>query len=169
LTVKGNRYFTKAEIRERMFIQPKGFIRLRHGRYSQNFATRDGEAIQALYRDSGFRDCQVTTSTADNYRGKKGDVAITVGIKEGAQYLVSNLAVNGITLKNKDAILSSMASSQGQPYSETAVAVDRDYILAQCQRAGYPDAAFEFHSRARRSASSEPAVRRNGRQASIRA
>src|SRR5580658_3693614 len=59
LTVKGNRYFTTAEIRERMFLQPKGFIRLRRGRYSQGFATRDGEAIQALYRDSGFRDCQV--------------------------------------------------------------------------------------------------------------
>jgi outer membrane protein assembly complex protein YaeT len=146
LTVKGNRYFTTAEIRQRMFLQPKGFIRLRHGRYSQTFATRDGEAIQALYRDGGFRDCQVATSTSDNYRGKQGDVAITVNIQEGPQYLVSNLAINGITLRNKDAIVSSLASVQGQPYSETAVAVDRDYILAQCQSAGYPDATFEFHS-----------------------
>jgi|HubBroStandDraft_1064217.scaffolds.fasta_scaffold05737_2 outer membrane protein insertion porin family len=146
LTVKGNRYFTTAEIRERMFLQPKGFIRLRRGRYSQGFATRDGEAIQALYRDSGFRDCQVTANTVDNYRGRKGDVAITVNIKEGPQYLVSHLAVNGITLKNKDAILSSLTSSQGQPFSETAVAVDRDYILAQYQSAGYPDATFAFHT-----------------------
>jgi outer membrane protein insertion porin family len=49
LSIKGNRYFTTAEIRERMFMQSKGFIRLRRGRYSQSFATRDGEAIQALY------------------------------------------------------------------------------------------------------------------------
>jgi outer membrane protein assembly complex protein YaeT len=146
LSIKGNSYFTDAEIRERMYIHSKGFIRLRHGRYSQVFATRDGEAIQALYRDSGFRDCQVTTRTVDNYRGKKGDVAVTVGINEGAQYLVSNLTVSGITLKDKDAILSSMASSQGQPFSETTVAMDRDYILAQYQRAGYPDAAFAFHA-----------------------
>lgn len=142
VTVNGNRYFTKAEIRERMFIQPKGFIRLRHGRYSQIFATRDGEAIEALYSDSGFRDCHVTTSTVDNYKGKPGDVAITVNVKEGPQYLVSKLDVSGITLKNKDAILGALASSAGQPYSETTVAQDRDYILAQCQSAGYPDAQF---------------------------
>lgn len=146
LRINGNSYFTAAEIRERIFLQSKGFIRLRHGRYSQIFATRDGEAIQALYRDSGFRDCKVTTSTADNYRGRKGDVAVTISIKEGPQYLVSKLAINGLTLKNKDAIVSSLASSQGQPYSETAVAVDRDFILAQYQRAGYPDAAFEYHT-----------------------
>jgi outer membrane protein insertion porin family len=144
--VEGNRYFTTAEIRERMYLHPKGFITLRHGRYSQVFATRDGEAIQALYRDSGFRNCQVTTSLVDIYRGRKGDVAITVNITEGPQYVVSKLAVHGITLTNKDGILSALASSQGQPYSETAVAEDRNYILAQCQAAGYPDATFEFHA-----------------------
>jgi len=146
LSVKGNRYFTTAQIRELMFLQPKGFMRLRHGRYSGSFATRDGQAIQALYRDSGFRDCQVDTSVTDNYRGRKGDVAITVRIQEGPQYLVSNVAVNGITLKNKDAILSALASSVGQPFSESAVAVDRDYILEQCQSAGYPDATFDFRA-----------------------
>ena len=96
VTIRGNRYFPTAEIRERMFIQPKGFIRLRHGRYSQSFATRDGETIRALYRDNGFRDCQVTTSTVDDYQGKQGDVAITVNIKEGPQYRVSHLAINGL-------------------------------------------------------------------------
>lgn len=144
--IKGNTYFTSAEIRERIFMQPRGFIRLRHGRYSQSFASRDGQAIQALYSDSGFRDCKVTTSTADYYRGKKGDVAVTVNINEGPQYLVSNLAVDGITLKNKTSIISSLASSPGEPYSETAIAMDRDFILAQFQSAGYPDAQFEFHA-----------------------
>ena len=144
--IKGNTYFTGAEIRERMFMQPKGFIRLRHGRYSQSFATRDGESIEALYRDSGFRDCKVTTTTTDNYRGKKGDVAVTVDIKEGPQYLVSDLVVNGIDLKNKNTILHSLASVSGEPFSETAVAMDRNYILTQFQSAGYPDATFQYRA-----------------------
>jgi len=144
VTVKGNHYFSTADIRARMYMQPKGFIRLRHGRYSQIFATRDGEAIKALYRDNGFRDCQVTTSTSDNYNGKKGDVAITVDIREGAQYTISNLAINGLTLANRAAIVSELASAAGQPYSETEVAEDRDFILAQCQTAGYADATFTF-------------------------
>jgi outer membrane protein insertion porin family len=144
--VKGNRYFTDEEIRERMFLQPKGFIRLRHGRYSQSFASRDEQAVQALYHDSGFRDCKVATNTIDDFQGKKGDVAITLNIEEGSQYLVSNLAVNGITLKNREAILSALASSPAQPFSETAVAMDRDYILDFYQAAGYPNAAFDYHA-----------------------
>ncbi len=56
---------------------------------------------------------------------------------------MSHLAVNGITLKNKEAIVSSLASTEGQPFSQTAVAEDRDYILIQYQRSGYPDATFD--------------------------
>jgi outer membrane protein insertion porin family len=144
--VKGNRYFTSATIRERMFIQPKGFIRLRHGRYSQSFATRDEEAIRDLYRDSGFQDCKVVATVIRDYRGKKGDVSVTVGIEEGPQYLVSHVTLNGFTVKNRDAVISTLASSAGQPFSDTAVAMDRDYILEQCQSAGYQSATFEYQS-----------------------
>ena len=147
LDVKGNAYFTTAEIRQHMFLQSKGFIRLRHGRYSQSFATRDEQAIQALYRDVGFRDCQVVTSVVDDYQGKEGDVAITVEIKEGSQYVVANLAVNGITLKDKEVILAALSSAPGQPFSETAVALDRDYILEHYQSAGYPNAAFDYQAK----------------------
>ena len=142
LTVNGNRYFTTAAIRERMYMEPRGFIRLRHGRYSQIFATRDGQAIESLYRDNGFRDCKVSTATVDDYKGKRGDVAITVNISEGPQYLVSHLQVDGVHLKNKEAILSALTSVAGQPYSELSVGDDRDYILTQYRSAGYPDAAF---------------------------
>jgi outer membrane protein assembly complex protein YaeT len=144
--IAGNRYFTTAEIRQHMFIQPKGLIRLRHGRYSHSFAARDEQTIQALYRDSGFRDCRVATRVTDDHRGKKGDVAVTVTIEEGAQYVVGHLAVNGLTLKNKDAILSHLSSSSGQPFSETTVAIDRGYILEQCRSAGYPNVEFEFRA-----------------------
>jgi outer membrane protein insertion porin family len=146
VAVKGNRYFSAAEIRARIFLEPKKIIRLRHGRYSQSFATRDEQAIQALYSDNGFRDCQVVTTVTDDYRGKKGDVGITINIEEGAQYVVSNLAVNGINLKNRDAILSVLASSPGQPFSESAVARDRDFILENYQSAGYPNATFDYQA-----------------------
>lgn len=142
--VKGNRYFTKDQIRERMFLQPKGMLRLRHGRYSESFSDRDEQAIEALYRDSGFRDCKATTHAVDDYKGKTGDVAITLEIVEGPQYLVSDLKVNGITLKSRDQMLATLASTPGQPFSETAVAMDRDSILAVYQSSGYPSAEFEY-------------------------
>ncbi len=120
--IKGNRYFTTEQIRERMYIQPKGLIRLRHGRYSGSFASRDEESVEALYRDSGFRDCKVSVDVTDSYRGKKGDVAITMDITEGPQYLVSRLEVNGVTLKDKAA---SLAPWRRLPDSHSAKPMSR--------------------------------------------
>jgi outer membrane protein insertion porin family len=143
LAVKGNRYFTTEHIRERMFLLPKGKIRFRHGRYSQSFAARDEQAIEALYRDNGFRDCRVAVTIIDDYQEKKGNVAITVNIEEGPQYVVANLQVNGIDLPNRDAILAHLASSASQPFSDTSVATDRDYILETYQSSGYPNVTFD--------------------------
>ncbi len=141
--IQGNQYFPEKEIRERLFLQAAGFLRLRHGRYSQGFAKRDQDAIEALYRDSGFRDCKVTTAVADDYKGKKGDVAVAFTIEEGPQYRVGGLTVDGITRSDKDQILSGLASAPGQPFSATSVAMDRDHILGVYRFSGYPDAAFE--------------------------
>lgn len=145
VTVTGNHYFQTRDIRERMFLQPKGLIALRHGRYSESFADRDEKAIQALYRDSGFRDANVTTTTVDDAKGKKGDVAITVHIDEGPQYKVSQIQVDGISDADRKLLVPQLSSIPGEPFSETNVALDRDYILRYYQSTGYPSATFDSH------------------------
>jgi outer membrane protein insertion porin family len=144
LEVQGNRYFTAGEIRERMFLQPAGFIRLRHGRYSKGFADRDEDAIEALYKANGFRDVKVTMAMVDDYQGKAGDVAVTVSIDEGPQYTVSALDVDGITRPDREQIVSRLASIPGQPFSASNVALDRDYLIDAYQSAGYPDVSFDW-------------------------
>ncbi|PWU02639.1 MAG: hypothetical protein C5B51_20460 [Terriglobia bacterium] len=144
LDVTGNRYFKTDAIRERIFIRPKGTVRLRHGRYSDGFAKRDREAITALYQDNGFQDAKVTVNTIDDYEGKKGDVAVTIAIEESAQYKVAALNVEGITLPERTEIISPLASTPGQPFSKNNVALDRDYILNIYQSRGYVDAAFDW-------------------------
>ena len=141
--IQGNRFFTTPQIRERIFLQPAGFVQLRHGRYSEGFARRDKDSIEALYRDNGFRDVKVTITPADDYQGKIGEVAITVAIDEGPQYLVASLQVNGVTRPGKNTIVASLSSVAGQPYSDTNVAMDRDRILGIYQASGYPDATFQ--------------------------
>jgi outer membrane protein insertion porin family len=142
--ITGNHFFRRSDIRERMFLQPAGFIRLRHGRYSQDFATRDEDAIKALYQDNGFEDVKVTITTSPNYKGKKGDVAATVTIDEGVQYKVAALNVEGVTLPNRSQILGQLASAAGEPFSRANVASDRDYLLRVYQSAGYLDASFDW-------------------------
>jgi outer membrane protein insertion porin family len=143
VSIRGNRYFRNSDIRERLYTHTAGFIRLRRGRYSEDFAKRDEAAIAALYTDNGFRDIKVTASAVDNYKGKRGAVAVTFTIHEGPQYLVSSVQVNGLSLPNRTQILSQLTSVGGEPFSETNIASDRDYIVQACQAAGHPDVTFE--------------------------
>ncbi len=142
--IQGNRYFKTADIRERMFLQPAGTLRLRHGRFSEGFEKRDKDAIQALYKDNGFRDVNVSFAETDEYQRKKGDVAVTVSIVEGPQYKVSSLTIDGMVSVDKAKVMPRMSSVTGEPFSETSVAMDRDAILDAYQTAGFPDAELQW-------------------------
>lgn len=144
VAVAGNRYFSERQIRERIFLQEAGRIRLRHGRYSDGFARRDEEAIAALYRDNGFRDVQVTVSSVDDYKGKTGDVAATVTIVEGPQYKVGAVDLQGYERLGREALMGTLSTQPGQPFSDVNVGLDRNRILGLYQDAGFPDVNVEY-------------------------
>jgi len=146
IAITGNRYFTTEAIRERMYLQPASFLQFPHGRYSEAFLRRDENSIVSLYQSNGFRDAKVTHRIEDNYRGKTGDIAVFLAIDEGPQYFVNSLTVEGITKLDRQVVLAGLSSTQGQPFSEFNVAVDRDTILAQYFRNGFPNARFEWSS-----------------------
>jgi len=144
VNIEGNRYFRARDIRERMFLQPSGFIRLRRGRYSDAFERRDRDAIQALYQANGFRDVKITADSIDDFKGKAGNVAVTMKIVEGPQYLISAVALDGPDQLKKETLLANLASTSGEPFSESNVAADRDFILRTYQASGFPEAAFDW-------------------------
>jgi outer membrane protein insertion porin family len=142
--IKGNRYFKTEDLRERMFLQPAGFLYLRHGRYSEGFSKSDVNAITAIYKANGFRDVQVNIRTIDNYKAKTGAVAAEVNIVEGPQYVVDNLKITGMKELNQSAVVGQLASVNGQPFSEANVGVDRDYMISTYQSNGFPDVVFDW-------------------------
>jgi outer membrane protein insertion porin family len=142
--VAGNKYFNEGEIRERMFLQEAGRIRLRHGRYSDGFARRDEEAVEALYRDNGFRDVEVTITSVDDYQGKTGDVAATMTIVEGPQYTISAVQLEGYDRPDREGLIGRLSTQPGQPVSDSNIALDRNHILTLYQDAGFPDANVEY-------------------------
>ncbi len=147
LQIRGNHYFTTDAIRERMFLQPATFLQFRHGRYSEALLRRDEESIANLYQSNGFRDVKVTHRTEQAYRGKPGDIAVSIDIEEGPQYFVGSLQVDGIERLNQADILSRLSSVAGQPFSDFNVAVDRDTILARYFESGFPNVTFEWSSK----------------------
>jgi outer membrane protein assembly complex protein YaeT len=142
--ITGNRYFQTSQIKERMYIRRRGWIQQRRGRFSDSFAKRDVDSIQALYRDSGFRDVEVTVETTDDYLGRPGDVAVTVRIVEGPQYLVSALNVEGMERKDRDTVIALLAAQPGQPFAEASIGADRNYLLTLYQSEGFPDVTFDY-------------------------
>ncbi len=141
LDITGNKYFDQDTLRERMFLTPATLFS-RHGSYSEAFVHKDEENIQLLYRASGFRDAKVTSTVQRDYRGKQGDIALTLHIDEGTQWFVANLAINGVAPERLPELRRTIASASGEPYSEVALSMDRENILTYYYSHGYPAASF---------------------------
>jgi outer membrane protein insertion porin family len=144
LEIFGNHYFDDETIRERINVIPATLIRYRQGRYSRQYLERDLDAIRALYRSNGFQDVDVTSQEVDDYQGQLGHVAISIEVKEGPQWFVSKLEMEGIPESDRAHLLSILHSTEGQPYSDYNVGSDRDSILDYYFDIGYPAAKFEF-------------------------
>ena len=141
VAIVGNTFFTSNDLRERMFLQPAAFT-LRHGRYSEAFLRNDEQTIAALYRSNGFRDVKVSSVVNRAYQGKNGDIAVTLHIVEGPQWIVDHLTLNGIAEADREALTSSLASIPGQPFAEADIEGDRNELLTYYYTHGYPSADF---------------------------
>jgi outer membrane protein insertion porin family len=141
--ITGNKYFSTGVIRERMYTMPASFLRFRNGRFSQDFLRRDLNAIRALYQSNGFRDVEVTSQVPDDYRGKENEVAVLIDIKEGPQWFVSELKIEGLDATTAEDVRALVQSSEGQPFSDLNVAADQDTVLNYFYNNGYPNATFE--------------------------
>ena len=146
LEITGNKYFDHQTIRERISVIPATPIRYRYGRYSRNALERDVDGIRSLYRANGFRDVEVNSREIDDYQGKSARIAILVEIKEGPQWFVSALDLEGVSENDRAALVLILHSTAGQPYSDLDIALDRDAILDYYFNQGYPRATFEFVS-----------------------
>ncbi|HXO04433.1 MAG TPA: POTRA domain-containing protein [Candidatus Sulfotelmatobacter sp.] len=137
----GNKYFGKHLLESRLQLQPASFGS--NGRFSQSLVNDDADSIRGLYLSNGFLDVKVTASVDDNYQGKKGTLFVSYAIVEGTQTLVADLHVEGNHVMSTEALLAVVGSSAGQPYSASAVASDRNNILAMYYNEGFPTAHFQ--------------------------
>jgi outer membrane protein insertion porin family len=137
----GEQYFHPSQLQTQMSIHPASFDF--PGRYSRRLLDTDTNALKNLYHANGFLDVAVTNEIEQDYRGKKGDLFVHFHIKEGPQTLVDTLTVEGTKTITKQTILSKIASSAGEPYSDFNVVSDRDNILALYYNEGFPDAQFK--------------------------
>lgn len=144
IAIYGNRFFDTSTLRERMEITPAHWLTSNYGHYSQQILDRDIAAIRDLYRSNGFRDAEVSAQVEDDYKGIHGHLAVILDVKEGPQWFVHALTIEGAPASDLPYLRSVLQSTEGQPFSEANVAADRDSILSYYFSNGYPDATFEW-------------------------
>jgi outer membrane protein insertion porin family len=83
----------------------------------------------------------------DTDKSSEGKISVTIHVHEGPQLIISKLEVEGVAQLDKKAILAKLSSTEGQPFSEFDVAVDRDNILSEYFSQGFPNATFEWSSK----------------------
>ena len=144
IVVKGNKYFNRESIEERLLIRTASFPAFRHGRYSEAYLQRDRQNIENLYKSNGFRDVKVKATSEKDYKGKAGDIAVTYSIEEGPQWRVAKLDIIGWSDQAQKEVQPRLTSSEGQPFSEFSVASDRREILNYYFSNGHPSPQFRW-------------------------
>jgi outer membrane protein assembly complex protein YaeT len=144
LGIDGNRYFEDDIIRERLEMAPARRFGFRFGHYSQRILDRDMDSIRDLYRSNGFRDVDVSAQIDGDYKGVQGHLGVILQVKEGPQWFVNQLSIEGAPENDLPYLQSVLQSTAGEPFSEANVAEDRDSILSYYYNNGYPDAAFDW-------------------------
>jgi outer membrane protein assembly complex protein YaeT len=142
LEIRGNKYFSRQIIRERMLVQPAGGLLL-HGVFSQSLLARDVNSIQGLYQSNGFLQVKVGTHVQDDYQGHAGQLKVTINVEEGPQTLVGSLTVQGNKLVSQSVLRGLISSAEGQPFSDANVGTDQAQITSYYFNNGFPDVRCE--------------------------
>ncbi|HEX4605835.1 MAG TPA: POTRA domain-containing protein [Candidatus Angelobacter sp.] len=142
LTIQGNHYFRREDLREQMLMQPAGGLLL-YGLFSQSILARDVQSIENLYHTNGFLQAKVTPEAQDNY-GKQGHIRVMLTITEGVQTVVGKVLIEGNEALPEGQIRGLITASEGQPYSDSMVITDQTVILDGYYNLGFPKVRFEY-------------------------
>ena len=141
ISFTGNKYFSNELLARQLQLQTASFQS--SGRFSQQLLRNDVDSIRAMYLSNGFRDVQVTSDIDDTHRGKKNNLFVTFHLVEGTQSRVADLKFDGNQALSTADLLAVTGSTPGQPFSESAIASDRNNILAMYYNDGFPGARFD--------------------------
>ncbi|MBY0503396.1 MAG: BamA/TamA family outer membrane protein [Bryobacteraceae bacterium] len=143
LQLDGYRYFNQRTLLERMQTTPATWLRYRHGRYSERMLAQDRLAIEELYRTNGFLEVEVQSRVQPAPQGKPFEQAVYLTVKEGEQWLIGQVDLEGVKDERAEYLRSILQSQPGQPYSEAGVAADRDVLLNEFFNNGFPGATVD--------------------------
>jgi outer membrane protein assembly complex protein YaeT len=141
VAIDGNRYFGSDLIRQRMQIKDAGWL-TSYGHFSQELLDQDVQSILDLYRSNGFEQVKVNAAIQDDLNGVAGRMEVDIKIDEGPQTRVASLEIQGAEKVKPEELLPLLTTAEGQPYSSSNVATDRDLITNYYFNRGFSQISF---------------------------
>jgi len=119
---------------------------LETGRYVDGEAAADRDALESLYRASGFRHARVLPPEVTE-GASRDTLTVTFRVEEGVRTIVGARTVSGVARVPEDVLLPRLAVRAGLPFSGSSVSDDAALLHSLYVDRGYVDAKVEATTR----------------------
>lgn len=114
----GNKVFSDSDLLDQLKLSTSGWFSwyTKSDQYSKQKLSTDIESLRSFYLDRGYLQMQIE-STQVSISPDKKDIFVTINLKEGDKYTVSDISVSGETLGMHDELLNLVSLKAGDVYN----------------------------------------------------
>lgn len=118
IKIVGAKVYSESELREYMDLTTPGWLTwyTKKDQYSKEKLAADIEKLKSFYQNKGYIEMQVE-STQVSITSDKKDIYLTLNIKEGEKYTVSDIDLEGELFGRDDEIYALITLEKGKTYS----------------------------------------------------
>jgi outer membrane protein insertion porin family len=137
--VEGNEFFSDKKILKLMRTRRDSLFT--SGLYKEEVLDVDLERIRSFYQQNGFLDVQVTAEKS--FGPEKKRMYITINIKEGKQYLVGKITIQGAVTFPEKELRAKLKMQPGTPFNKDELKYDISHVQSFYFDKGYISAEVD--------------------------
>ena len=131
---QGNQVFGEKELKSKIKSRTYIFL-LRKGEFSREQTSDDAALLRNFYRERGYLDAEVLREVQPSPDGK--EAIVTFIIKEGEQYIVERVEIEGNNLFSDASILEAIELAPGQVYASNLRERSQQQLVDKYGELGY--------------------------------
>ena len=138
INIVGNRAFDEDQLLEQLQLRTPNWLSWykQDDRYAKEALTSDLETLRSYYMDRGYADFEIASSQVA-ISPEKSDIFITVNLKEGDVYRVSEVKLAGNLLVPESELRRLVAVLPGQTFAQRLVTLSNEAIRQRLGQDGY--------------------------------
>ncbi|MFW6271633.1 MAG: outer membrane protein assembly factor BamA [Desulfosalsimonas sp.] len=142
--LSGVKAFDRKTVMDQMLTAPPEF---RHkGIYDPVILEDDIRAINALYKEAGYRDVSISKTVETKSSSQNEDimdVTVRLDIEEGPQTIVQDVSIKGSLPISEEEAEQSLEMRQGMPFRQYLARPDRNSLASSVSEKGYPHVSVD--------------------------